>query len=366
VARRWMEYPADRPQIRGVPDDYRPRSRADPERRQRTDRRRVTGHGPAGSAPAPGLHRGAEDSQGAGPGLEEPGCSASARTGIHRRPFSADNGRLTGHSPAVPAGARRVLARQRSGPIPSPVTVVNDATLRSYARDTRASNVLSCRCSRCRGSLFAGSASPFMSARQRCARAVNASRAQHLPGKQVPGAKAARAPGLQCTSTACQVKPTVRMKCPSLRCSTPPPAQCTMNASKMMARMATTTQKKNTMMPGMAYPATVLALATTASYPLPRMLFGAGTRRQFDDFQNHWAALAAVGTRADAELSRDLRRQILPRDPPIFREARCLAEPLRRITPPGCPCGPGPHRPASRPGAERPRHRRRRSASGRR
>jgi hypothetical protein len=76
-----------------------------------------------------------------------------------------------------------------------------------------------------------------------------------------------------------------------------------MNASKMMARMATTTQKKNTMMPGMAYPATVLALATIASYPLQRMLFGAGTRRQFDDFQIHWAALAAVGTRADAELT---------------------------------------------------------------
>jgi hypothetical protein len=76
-----------------------------------------------------------------------------------------------------------------------------------------------------------------------------------------------------------------------------------MNASKMMARMATTTQKKNTTMPGMAYPATVLALATTASYPLPGMLFGAGTRRQSDDFQKHWAALAAVGTRADAELT---------------------------------------------------------------
>jgi hypothetical protein len=28
-----------------------------------------------------------------------------------------------------------------------------------------------------------------------------------------------------------QVKPTFRMKCPSLRLSTPPPAQCTMNAS---------------------------------------------------------------------------------------------------------------------------------------
>jgi hypothetical protein len=31
--------------------------------------------------------------------------------------------------------------------------------------------------------------------------------------------------------------------------------------------MTTTTQKKKTMMPGTAYPATVLALATAASYP---------------------------------------------------------------------------------------------------
>jgi hypothetical protein len=70
-----------------------------------------------------------------------------------------------------------------------------------------------------------------------------------------------------------QVKPTFRSKCPSLRLSTPPPAQCTMNASKMMARITTTTQKKNTMMPGMAYPAMVLALATAASYPPPPDLF---------------------------------------------------------------------------------------------
>ena len=62
-----------------------------------------------------------------------------------------------------------------------------------------------------------------------------------------------------------QVNPTFRTKCPSLRLSTPPPAQCTMNASRMMARMITTTQKKNTIMPGMAYPATVLALATATS-----------------------------------------------------------------------------------------------------
>jgi ABC-type nickel/cobalt efflux system permease component RcnA len=47
-----------------------------------------------------------------------------------------------------------------------------------------------------------------------------------------------------------------------------------MNASKMMAKITTTNQKKNTTMPGMAYPATVLALATTASYPQPFDLFG--------------------------------------------------------------------------------------------
>jgi hypothetical protein len=73
-----------------------------------------------------------------------------------------------------------------------------------------------------------------------------------------------------------QVKPTSRTKCPSLRLRTPPPAQCTMNASRMMTRMTTTTQKKNTTMAGMAYPATFLALATAASYPHPPRLFGGG------------------------------------------------------------------------------------------
>jgi len=42
----------------------------------------------------------------------------------------------------------------------------------------------------------------------------------------------------------------------------------------MIARMTTTTQKKNTMMPGIAYPATDLALTTAASYPARRHLFG--------------------------------------------------------------------------------------------
>jgi hypothetical protein len=63
-----------------------------------------------------------------------------------------------------------------------------------------------------------------------------------------------------------QVKPMFRMKCPSLRLRTPPPAQCTMNASRMMAKTATTTQKKNTTMPGIAYPATVLALLATGRH----------------------------------------------------------------------------------------------------
>ena len=71
-----------------------------------------------------------------------------------------------------------------------------------------------------------------------------------------------------------QVKPTFKTKWPSLRLSTPPPTQCTRNASRMMARITTTTQKKNTMMPGMAYPATVLALATATSYPPAPDLFG--------------------------------------------------------------------------------------------
>jgi hypothetical protein len=77
------------------------------------------------------------------------------------------------------------------------------------------------------------------------------------------------------------VKPTFRMKCPSLRLRTPPPAQCTMNASRMMARIATTTQKKNMTMPGTTIPAMVLALvATAASYPLKKTVFAASECEQ--------------------------------------------------------------------------------------
>ena len=47
-----------------------------------------------------------------------------------------------------------------------------------------------------------------------------------------------------------------------------------------MTRMMTTNQKKNTMMPGIAYPPTVLALATVASYPPPPDLFGGRGRKE--------------------------------------------------------------------------------------
>jgi hypothetical protein len=56
-----------------------------------------------------------------------------------------------------------------------------------------------------------------------------------------------------------------------------------MNASRMMARMTMTTQKKNTMIPGMAYPATVLALATAVSYPPPTALFERAEQSSADD-----------------------------------------------------------------------------------
>jgi hypothetical protein len=60
-----------------------------------------------------------------------------------------------------------------------------------------------------------------------------------------------------------------------------------MNASKMMTRMMTTTQKNNMMIPGIAYPATVLALATAGSYPPPRDLFSTMTENIADLGEEH-------------------------------------------------------------------------------
>ena len=43
--------------------------------------------------------------------------------------------------------------------------------------------------------------------------------------------------------------------------------------------MATTSQKKNTTIPGMTYPATLLGLATASSYPAPPGLSATGVAR---------------------------------------------------------------------------------------
>jgi hypothetical protein len=43
-----------------------------------------------------------------------------------------------------------------------------------------------------------------------------------------------------------------------------------------MTRITTTSQKKNTTIPGMTYPATLLGLATASSYPAPSGLSAGG------------------------------------------------------------------------------------------
>jgi hypothetical protein len=58
-----------------------------------------------------------------------------------------------------------------------------------------------------------------------------------------------------------QATPTSSLKCPSLRSSMPPPARCTIQASRMRARTISTSHAKNSTTPGMARPATVLAMA---------------------------------------------------------------------------------------------------------
>jgi hypothetical protein len=52
-----------------------------------------------------------------------------------------------------------------------------------------------------------------------------------------------------------------------------------MYASRMMTRITTTSQKKNTTIPGMTYPATLLDLATASSYPAPPVLSATGMPR---------------------------------------------------------------------------------------
>jgi hypothetical protein len=66
----------------------------------------------------------------------------------------------------------------------------------------------------------------------------------------------------------------------------------------MMARIMTTTQKKNTMMPAMAYPATVLVLATATTAQITRI--GAILGGHLDDqVADHIGGPRAVAAASD-------------------------------------------------------------------
>jgi len=104
-----------------------------------------------------------------------------------------------------------------------------------------------------------------------------------------------------------QVKPTFSSKCPSRRFRTPPPAQCTINARRMMTRITTTSQKKNTTIPGIAYPATDLALATASSYPAPPDLSFAARQQH-----HHGGGPLAVVAAASSRPSRTSRHYLSP------------------------------------------------------
>src|ERR1700758_5589934 len=84
-----------------------------------------------------------------------------------------------------------------------------------------------------------------------------------------------------------------------------------MNASRMMARMTTTNQKKNTAIPGMAYPATVLALATASSYPAPPGVSAAGVGSTTPD-PRAWTWSPGAGVRL-SQLHRQLPNVFLIR-----------------------------------------------------
>jgi hypothetical protein len=79
-----------------------------------------------------------------------------------------------------------------------------------------------------------------------------------------------------------------------------------------MARITTTTQKKNTMIPGMVRPATVLALATAASYPPMPDLFGGWLARR---------GRAILGARGRYRRGMPARKQPTPRDAITARRA---------------------------------------------
>lgn len=65
-----------------------------------------------------------------------------------------------------------------------------------------------------------------------------------------------------------------------------------------MTRMMTTNQKKNTTIPGIAYPATLLDLATASSYPAPPGLSATGVLPGADVLDAGVDAVGGVGVSA--------------------------------------------------------------------
>jgi hypothetical protein len=70
----------------------------------------------------------------------------------------------------------------------------------------------------------------------------------------------------------------------------------------MMTRITTTNQKKNTTIPGIAYPATDLALATVFSYPAPSDLSSAA-RQQHHHGRGRRRVAAAGSNRSPGNIA---------------------------------------------------------------
>jgi hypothetical protein len=67
-----------------------------------------------------------------------------------------------------------------------------------------------------------------------------------------------------------------------------------------MTRITTTNQKKNTTIAGIAYPPTVLALATSRSYPAPPGLSATGVSSTTADMVSlHWCEVAQASCLVD-------------------------------------------------------------------
>jgi hypothetical protein len=101
-----------------------------------------------------------------------------------------------------------------------------------------------------------------------CIRAVSA-RAQGTPQMPTPRAIPHSARGSatepERSAVAYQVTPICSLKCPSLSSNRPPPARCTIQASRMMTRMIRTIQITVTTKPGSTNLPTLATVATLAA-----------------------------------------------------------------------------------------------------